>query len=172
MSSEARLFLNLLTYLVVDGALIGACAFAWLKGRPAERYGALAYVLAALASLAIQAVGKWSMPMLPTLGLDSLVALVFLVLALRYNNLWLGAAMMLKGVQLGLHATHLTVGSDSRLAGANLYYLELCVVSVLISATLFAGTLAGMRERRRDLAERDQATSGAAGQPGGTAWLA
>jgi hypothetical protein len=164
MSSEARLSLNILTFLVVDGALIGACIFAWLKGRPAERYGALAYALAALASLALSVLAKWEMPMLPTLGLDGLVAVVFLVLAVRYNNLWLGAAMMLKGVQLGLHATHLTTGADPRWAGANLYYLELCLVSVLISATLFAGTLAGMRERRRELAGRDQATLGPARQ--------
>jgi hypothetical protein len=83
-----------------------------------------------------------------TLFLDAPVAVVFLVLAIRYNSLWLGAAMMFKGVQLSLHATHLTDEADSKIAGANVYSLELCFVSLLISAALIGGTFAAIRERR------------------------
>ena len=80
---------------------------------------------------------------------DSCAAAGFLVLALRYNSVWLGAAMMVKGAQLALHATHLTDHEDPHVAGANLYALGLTVISFAILGIILAGTIASVGARRR-----------------------
>ncbi len=148
MSSEARFFANVLTLILTDGALVGACIFAWLKGRSAERYGASIYCLAAVASSAFELWSRQNVPVLPTLIFDMVVAIAFLVLAVRYNSLWLGAAMIIKGVQLALHAVHFTDQAEQYVAGGSLYALSLDAVSIAISATLIGGTFASIRARR------------------------
>ena len=142
MNSEARLILNIGFVALVDGTLLAACAMAWWKGGPSERIAAALYLFAALGSAALAlAIGDKAMSA-PELIFDVLVAVGFLVLAVRYNNLWLGSAMMLKGVQLGLHATHLTEMSDMHVGRFNVYLLGLDAVSVLISLTLISGVIA------------------------------
>lgn len=142
MNSEARLILNVGFVLLVDGTLLAACALAWWKGGASERIAAGLYLFSALCSAALGVVLGAKAIVVPELFLDVLVAVGFLVLAVRYNNLWLGSAMMLKGVQLGLHATHLTEMSDIHIAHYNVYVLSLDAVSVLISLTLLSGVIA------------------------------
>jgi hypothetical protein len=149
MTPEARFLLNLATFLLTEGAFIGACIFAWLKGRSAERYGGSLYAVSAAATLAFQISTGQDIPMVPMLILDSVVAVGFLILAIRYNNLWLGAAMMIKGLQLALHATHLTDAEDPHWGGANVYRLSLSAISLFISCTIIGGTFASIRLRRR-----------------------
>ena len=155
MTSEARFLVNASVITVVDGLLLGACLFAWIKGRPAERLGATVYFVSALISIGLAVAGGKLDQIVSELLFDALVAVGFLVLAIRYNSLWLGAAMMLKGVQLALHATHLTDEADMHLGAFNVYALSLDVVSVLISLTIIGGTAASIRGRRRDIIEPD-----------------
>ena len=142
MTSEARLILNIGFVALVDGTLLAACALAWWKGGPSERIAAGLYLFSAIGSAALGLVFAGKAIVVPELFLDVLVAVGFLVLAVRYNNLWLGSAMMLKGVQLGLHATHLTEMSDMHIGKYNVYVLSLDAVSVLISLTLLSGVIA------------------------------
>ncbi len=148
MTSEARFLLNVGVLGSVWGALIGACTFAWLKGRAAERFGASLYFFSALGFLGLVLITRDSMPVAAESLVDGAVAVGFLFLAVRYNKLWLGAAMVAKGVQLGLHATHMTELKDAYIGPFNLYTTSLDLVSILISGTIFAGTLADLRARR------------------------
>ncbi len=148
MTPEARLAANIAIVAVGLGSAIGACAFAWLKGRAAERRGATLYFSSCALTWIIQVAMGPKLPPVSNLIFDALIATGFLFLALRYNSLWLGGAMMLKGVQLALHASHLTDDTDPRLFGANAYLLLLDVVNLLICMTIVGGTLASVRARR------------------------
>ena len=162
MTSEARFILNI---AIVGGdviVVIGSCLFALIKGSGAERWGAALFVAANLGTLAFEMITGQNTPVTAEMFLDTAVAIGFLVLAIRYNNLWLGAAMMVKGVQLGVHATRLTDGEDAMVGGANLYALSLDLIAMVICAILFFGTLASIRRRK---ALRLQKSSAAASAP-------
>ncbi len=166
MTSEARLFANILVVGLADGGPIAVCVFAWLKGRTAERFGSTLYLASCLATVALGFASGQKLPTLAEFVLDLIVSAGFLYLAIRYNNLWLGAAMMIKGLQLGLHAMHMTDLDDARFAGANVYLLLLDFVGMLISLTIFLGTLASIRERRRGGEDREAPLEMSGGVPG------
>ncbi|WP_340645002.1 hypothetical protein [Phenylobacterium sp.] len=95
-------------------AIIAACAFGLLKGGPAERIGAGMTLLISVAFIIVnELVPEVGRPV-PHLVLDGVLALAFLGLAVRYASLWIGAVMLLQGVQFSLHAyffvTKLTPG--------------------------------------------------------------
>ena len=148
MTSEARFIADLVLYLVFGGAFFGVCLFAWLKGRTPERYGAALYFLSVSATLAFQLLTGQATPVVPELFFDAIVASGFLYLAVRYNSPWLGFAMIVKGLQLALHAIHLTDISDPVAGGLNLYAASLELISFVILGAIFCGTLASLRERR------------------------
>jgi hypothetical protein len=153
MTSEARLIWDIAIYGLFLGSVIGICGFAWWKGRPAEKYGALLYVLSLAATMVLEFGAGSLKPIVPELFFDGLAAIGFLYLAIRYNNLWLGAAMMLNGVQLALHATRLTETSEAGVSGSiNIYALGLTLVSFAILLVILGGTLAGLHVRRKSVA--------------------
>lgn len=160
MTSEARFILSWVVAEAINALLVGSCVFAIIKGRPAERLGGLLYLVSFLFDTAVVLLAWKFTQQLPMLMFDAAVAVGFLVLAIRYNNLWLGAVMMLKGAQLALHATHLTDEADVSVGGWNLYFMGLNTISVMISSTLILATRASLRARR---ARR------AAAKPDGTA---
>ncbi len=128
--------------------MLGACIFAWVKGRAAERYGAALYFFSCVVALVMEFMVGSALPITELL-FDGVVAAGFLILAIRYNSLWLGAAMMIKGVQLAMHATHLTDADDPHFAGMNLYAVSLDLINLMISFTIIGGTLASTRARRK-----------------------
>lgn len=148
MHSEARLYINTAVIALLVGALLFVCIFAWLKGRRAEQLGATIYFVSALVTYAFDFMTGGPPPIVVELAFDTLVAIGFLMLAISYNNLWLGAAMIIKGMQLAVHATHLTDIDDPYLAGFNLYAASLNLISLLILLTILGGTLASIRSRR------------------------
>jgi hypothetical protein len=157
MTSEARYALDVAMVWAATALLVGSCVLAWFKGRQAERFGALLYFASALFDFVMRIGTGQNLAIVPELLVDALVAVGFLVLAIRYNSLWLGAAMMLKGVQLALHATHLTDESDIYIAGWNIYALSLNAVTVAISLTILLGTIASIRARRQAASEQPPA---------------
>ncbi len=150
MTSEARFLVNAIVVPLGILLPIGTCVFAWFKGGGAERYGAALFWLSGLGTLGFEMVTGQATPVLEELFLDMAVAIGFLALAIRYNNLWLGAAMMVKGLQLAVHSTHLTDGEDPYFAGFNLYAASLNLVSLLICLILLGGTFAAIRRRKRE----------------------
>jgi hypothetical protein len=147
MTSEARFLVNAI--VVPLGVLlpIATSVFAWFKGGPADRIGGALFGIAVLATVGFELITGQSTPVVPELLLDTTVATGFLGLAIRFNSLWLGAAMIVAGIQLAVHATHLTDGEDPMFAGFNLYAASLNLISLVICLILIAGTMASIRAR-------------------------
>jgi hypothetical protein len=149
MTSEARLILNLATMLVAWGFIGGACGFAAFKGGPAERVGAVAFFLSNLTYLAFQLITGEAAPIVQSLFMDFAVAFTFLVLAIRYNSLWLGVGMMVMGAQFSLHAAHLMDLGDPYLGKLNLYAFSLNMVDLAICVILVVAARATLNKRRK-----------------------
>lgn len=152
MTSEARFLIN--TFVVGLGFVlpVATCVFAWFKGGGAERYAAALFWLSGLGTVSFQMITHQATPVIAEMLLDTGVAIGFLGLAIRYNNLWLGAAMMVKGLQLAVHATHLTDGEDPIFLGFNLYAASLNLISLLICLILSGATFASIGRRAKDRA--------------------
>lgn len=149
MTSEARLIANLLTIFVGLSVVGGACGFAVIKGGPAERIGAGVFVLSNVVFLAFQILTNSDFPIVQEVLVDFAVAFTFLVLAIRYNSLWLGAAMMVMGAQFSLHAAHLMDLGDPHLGRLNLYAFALNMIGLALCGILVGATLATLRKRRQ-----------------------
>lgn len=156
MSSEARFLVNAIVVGIGILLPIATCIFAWFKGGKAERFGATIFFAAGMGTLTFEMLTHQSTPVVAELLLDSAEAVGFLVLAIRYNNLWVGAAMMLKGLQLAVHATHLTDEADPMFAGFNLYAASLNLISLLLCIVLLGGTVASIRRRVAERKAREQ----------------
>ena len=122
--------------------LAGVFAFAWWKGDAAARLGTIVYAGAWIVAIAAEWITDDTLPIVPILALDTFVATGFLVLAIRYNNLWLGGAMMLQGIQLGMHAMYFTSAPNVEIYGYNLFSLVLNLISLMILITI-AGAVGG-----------------------------
>lgn len=89
--------------------LLGVFLLAWFKGGAAERWGATLKVGTSAMALAVHVLFHANAISVALLTADGLLALGFLVLAIRYASLWIGAAMLLQGVQFSLHAWYLVI---------------------------------------------------------------
>jgi hypothetical protein len=84
--------------------IVAVTALAWFKGAWPERFGASLNLLFASLFFVLQLVMQPTALATSILIMDGLLGLGFLVLALRYTSLWLGAAMLLQAGQFSLHA--------------------------------------------------------------------
>ncbi len=149
MTSEARLLINAVVVPLCTLLPLAVCIFAWIKGGVAERLGSSLFSASVLGTTLAEVLTGQATPVMQELFLDTGVAVGLLVLAIRYNNLWLGAAMIVKGLQLAVHATHLTDGEDPYFLGFNLYAVSLNLISLLICLIMFGGAVATIRQRVR-----------------------
>ena len=85
-------------------AIIAVAAFAWIKGGTPERIGATLNLLGSVLFSGLQTIMVPEALALSLLVLDGLFGVAFLILAVRYASLWLGAAMLLQAAQFSLHA--------------------------------------------------------------------
>lgn len=94
-------------YEILVGAIGIAVAFALWKGDLATRVAAGAFAMLEIATFIIHPkVGDASGETI-LLAADFAVAVILLLLAVRYANLWLGAAMLFQAAQFSLHAWYL-----------------------------------------------------------------
>jgi hypothetical protein len=128
--------------------LAAVFALAMWKGDVAARLGAIVYAGAWLVAIGVELYTN-TVPFAVILSLDTLVATAFLVLAIRYNSLWLGAGMMLQGVQLGMHAMYFTSAPDATFLGFNVFALVLNLISLFILITIAGAVGATMFRRLR-----------------------
>jgi hypothetical protein len=126
-------FQNLLAIAIVAVAL-----FAWFKGRWPERLGAGANLAAAVAVLVGQQMMGLSSFAPELLVIDGLLGLSFMVLAVRFASLWLGAAMLLQAVQFTLHAFYYVTNKPFD----RLFVIVNNCVSWGVLLSIVAGTLA------------------------------
>jgi hypothetical protein len=130
-------------------ALLAAVfALAMWKGDTAARLGAVVYAGAWIVAIAVELYTQ-TVPFAVILSLDTLVATAFLILAIRYNSLWLGAGMMLQGMQLGMHAMYFTSSPGVEVFGFDLFALVLNLISMFILITIAGAVGATMFRRAR-----------------------
>jgi hypothetical protein len=101
-------------------AVLLTCLFCGLLGRADDRLGAvvfgLGWVAATVANwISGMPLGDPHMPILVGVGIDGAVASAFLVLAIRHDNLWLGAASAFQGLQLAILALERSILADGAL---------------------------------------------------------
>jgi hypothetical protein len=129
--------------------LAGAAIFAGLKGGPPERLGVGMIVAAWVATIVAHEITRPALPVLTFLVLDGLVTVGFLVIAVRYSSLWLGAAMICQAVSFGAHAMRLSDDMGSTRHGAYIYVAITNVIGFLVLFILIGGTFATVAQRRR-----------------------
>src|ERR1700743_2360201 len=90
-------------------ATLGVSVFAFWKGDPPARLAALAYLAVEISPYIINpSVGNIGSESI-LLIIDFVCAVTFLLLAVRYASLWLGAAMIFQAAQFSLHAYYLVM---------------------------------------------------------------
>ena len=118
--------------------LVLTCAYAWLKGAPAERQGAIVLLICNLAGDMILALTFPHPPGVLMLGADFVLAAALLGLAILHSSLWLGAAMLLQSVALCIHA--FVLGGDGpqpvQFIIANNIISQLMLVCIIVATTL------------------------------------
>jgi hypothetical protein len=125
------------------------CALAQWKGDKPERLGAAFALAGAIASIPVHMYAPKDLAPLLLLGADALLAAGFLLLAIRYASLWLGAAMIFQAGQFALHAVYT--------AGEIPHDLTYSLINNLITFAIFAAILIATLTswRRRRLYEAD-----------------
>ena len=115
--------------------VLATCAFAFWKGGPAERYGALLIVGFALlweSSRYLPDGMKASLPILQLVG-DGATALGLLAIAIRYASPWLGGALLFQAAQFTLHSLYLVTNRPhdhlhALINNVNLYAILSCLI--------------------------------------------
>jgi hypothetical protein len=131
--------------LIGWAATFAIFALAWWKGGPAERYGATLKLTTSLVALAVHLLLKQESISVALLVADGVLAVGFLLLAIRYASLWTGACMILQAGQFSLHAYYLV----SELQRDRLYAVANNLVTLGILVCILTGTLVAWRRRSR-----------------------
>jgi len=130
-------------------ALFVTTVFVALKGGPPERLGTAMIVVAWVGSIVAHALthGMFSYGWL--MVFDGLLAVGFLIVAVRYSSLWLGGAMICQAISFGSYAFRLTDNARTVWRGQNVLIVVNNVISYLVLFILVGGTIATIQRRRR-----------------------
>lgn len=126
--------------------ILAACLLAWRLGGKPERQGAILVLGTSFLTSFPRLIPDHELQRLAFLGLDGIVAVGLLLLALRYARVWLGVAVLLQGVQFSLHAYYLV----ARIRYDNIYALVNNLVSLGVLSGLATGSVLAWRARRRE----------------------
>lgn len=126
-------------------ATLAVLAFAWWRGGPAERYGATLKIATSSVAFAVHHLLNQETISVALLVADGVLAMGFLILAIRYASLWIGAAMLLQAGQFSLHAYYLV----AELQRDRLYAVANNLVTLAILLCIVAGTVLAWRSRVR-----------------------
>jgi hypothetical protein len=118
-----------------------ACVFALAKGGTQERIGA-AIILANLVATSVNETLIQSQQVL--LAIDALTAVALLPLTLRYASIWLGAVMLLYGLQFALHAYYFVLEQPRDALHITINNANFLAISVCLAA----GTAMSWRRRQ------------------------
>ena len=121
----------------------GCCVFCWWKGGKAERWGAGLIFGAFICDTLIGVVTYPNTPHLPAFIVDFVLACSLLALAIRFNSIWLGAAMLLQGLELAWYAFQ----STSEGFNWRQYAHWANIQTALMLLSLVAGSVASWRRR-------------------------
>lgn len=129
--------------LIGWGATLAVFALAWWKGGPPERYGASLKMATSLIALVIHIVLKQESISGALLVADGVLAVGFLLLAIRYASLWTGACMILQAGQFSLHAWYLV----AELERDRFYAVANNLVTLGILVCILLGTIVAWRRK-------------------------
>jgi predicted neutral ceramidase superfamily lipid hydrolase len=129
--------------------MFGTTAFAAWKGSAPERLGTVMIMVAWVAMLVVAKLAHPFIPVMTFLALDGLLAFGFLVVAVRYSSLWLGAAMICQAILFGAHALRLSDSGKVLWGGMDAYIVVSNFVGFLVLFILIGGTFATIARRRR-----------------------
>ena len=129
--------------------MLATTAFAALKGGPPERIGTAMIFVAWVGTIVAQVFAHAMFSLSWFMVFDGLLAVGFLVVAVRYSSLWLGGAMICQAVSFGAYALRLSDNARAVWHGQNIYLLLNNVISYLVLFILIGGTVANMTRRRR-----------------------
>jgi len=121
------------------------CAFAWIKGDRPVRLGVIFVLAAAIAAMAVHLLVPQEWQPILLLADDGLLAMGFLLLALRYASVWLGGAMLLQAVQFSLHAYYFVAERTHD----RLYSIINNIDSLGVLACILFGAVLAWRKRAR-----------------------
>lgn len=126
-------------------AILALAVFAWAKGGKAERLAALAVVIGSVGVSVIHMLLPPAIQPVVLLVDDAALAVVFLLLAMRFVSAWLGVAMLLQAVQFSLHAYYLVAdkGHD------NLYKMVNNINTIGVMLCILFGTILAWRRKAR-----------------------
>ena len=134
--------INAISFVGQTAAAICACVVAWIRGGPGARIATAVFGLGWCGSAAVVlAIPGQNNDLLSVLVWDLTPAVTFLLLAVRYNNLWFGAATIAQGWQIGLRTMDMTLPESphsvihlSLAAGVNA--LNLVMMATLVGAAV------------------------------------
>jgi hypothetical protein len=95
------IFIRVILY---NALLIGACGYAWMRGRSNERITAATCLIATIASFALVSQLRFSDVELGVLAVDLATLAAFVAVALRSERFW---PLWVSGLQLTSSVTHL-----------------------------------------------------------------
>ena len=157
----ARLHLSFGNVLVVGGgtlAMILTCLFCWLRGHRSDRIAAATFAVSWIIQFAAGCAYLWLTgdqrpPMLLDAISTSATGAVFLWLALRYDNLWFGAAALFQGLQLALDATDQAIREPIGTLLPMILILGINALDFAMMAAMIGSVISG-RRRHTALAQR------------------
>jgi hypothetical protein len=121
--------------------------FAWWKGDWPERCGGWLNLAAGGAAFLVRVlVEHGSAQDIPLLLVDGALAFGFLVLAMIFASLWLGAAMLMQAAQFSLHAFYIVTSREHDPT----YALVNNVVTIGVLLAIVIGTIASWWRRVRE----------------------
>jgi hypothetical protein len=140
---------QLLAYYLLSFFILAMCAFAFWKGGPAERAGAVVILTLMILERVLHVLPAQWWPILSLCG-DGLTALGLLGVALRYASLWLGGAMLLYAAQFSLHSFYFVTGRSS---DTPLHIVITDINFIAIIVCLVVGTIIAWRRRMAEAAK-------------------
>jgi hypothetical protein len=146
---------QLLAYYLLSFVILAMCAFAFWKGGPAERAGAVVILVMMVLERALHVLPDGWWPILSLCG-DGLTALGLLAVALRYASLWLGGAMLFYAAQFSLHSFYLVTGRSSD-TPLHIFLNDFNFIAIIVC--LVAGTIIAWRGRIAQAREAARAAS-------------
>lgn len=130
-------------FLAFWACFIGVVVFAWWRGGAPERIGAAAVLGTAIIVEVIHAWMPKSAQPGALLLTEGVLALTFLVAAMRYVRPWLGIAMVLEGIQFSLHAYFFVADKPHNY----LYSIVNNMVTIGVLVCLVVGTWLNHRQK-------------------------
>lgn len=130
--------------------MILACALGWAKGDRAERAGSLLLFVTWIGTAAARPIAPYVAPPRDVEEFKALLNLVgdfslaggLLILAIRYNSLWLGGVLVLQGAAMTLHSVFLDDDSSPYA-----YYVVYNVICFSFLPMILGATLSSWRRR-------------------------